>query len=121
MGFFVLSCRTGKCYSVWTSIFDSLNLLFAVSSPRILVHLMGIVRAAKDRGHNVVVFFNEESVKLLVQYPLLSELDVELLACRTICQFVGIKEEDLIPRARMTTMAEIVMMIAEKDRTLFLG
>ncbi len=51
-----------------------MNILFAVSSPRILVHLMGIVRAAKDRGHDVVVFFNEESVKLLVQYPLLSEL-----------------------------------------------
>ena len=82
---------------------------------------MGIVRAAKDKGHDVVVFFNEESVKLLVQYPLLSELDVELLACQTMCQYMGIHEEDLIPGARMTSLAELVMMMDEKDRTLFLG
>jgi peroxiredoxin family protein len=82
---------------------------------------MGIVRAAKDRGHDVVVFFNEESVKLLVQYPMLSELNVKMLACQTVCQYVGIKEEDLIPGAKMTSMAEMVMMMEEKDRTLFLG
>ncbi len=85
------------------------------------MHLMGTVRAAKARGHEVVVFFNEESVKLLVQYPMLSELNVEMLACQTTCQYVGIKEEDLIPGARMTSMAELVMMMEEKDRTLFLG
>jgi peroxiredoxin family protein len=82
---------------------------------------MGIVRAAKDRGHDVVVFFNEESVKLLVQYPMLSELDAEMLACQTTCQYAGIKEEDLIPGARMTTLAELVLMMEEKDRTLFIG
>jgi len=100
---------------------DSLNILFAVSTQRILVHLMGVVRAAKDRGHDVVVFFNEESVKLLVQYPFLSELGVEMLACQTMCQQLGIHEEDLIPGARMTSLAEMVMMMEEKDRTLFLG
>ncbi|MFC1802565.1 hypothetical protein ACFL0D_01220 [Thermoproteota archaeon] len=82
---------------------------------------MGIVRAAKDRGHHVVVFFNEQSVKLLVQYPLLSELEVEMLACQTTCRCLCIKEEDLIPGARMTSMAEMVIMMEEKDRTLFLG
>ena len=82
---------------------------------------MGIVRAAKDRGHNVVVFFNEESVKLLVQYPLLTELGVEMLACQTTCQYAGIKESALIEGARMTSMTEMVMMMEEKDRTLFLG
>lgn len=100
---------------------NSLNILFAVSTPRILVHLMGVVRAAKDRGHDVVVFFNEESVKLLVQYPLLSELQVEMLACQTMCQQLDIQEEDLIEGARMTSMAEMVMLMEEKDRTLFLG
>ena len=99
----------------------SLNILFAVSSPRILVHLMGIVRAAKDKGHDVVVFFNEESVKLLVQYPLLSELGVEMLACQTTCQYAGIEEKDLIPGARITSLAEMVLLMEEKDRTLFLG
>ena len=98
-----------------------MNILIAVSNPRILVHLMGIVRATKDKGHDVVVFFNEESVKLLVQYPLLSELEVEMLACQTMCQQLDIKEEDLIQGARMTSMAEMVMLMEEKDRTLFLG
>lgn len=99
----------------------SLNILFAVSSPRILVHLMGLVRAAKDRGHDVVVFFNEESVKLLIQYPMLSELGVEMLACQTTCQYIGIKEEDMIQGARITSLAEMVLLMEEKDRTLFLG
>ncbi len=98
-----------------------MNILFTVSTPRTLVHLMGLVRAAKDRGHNVVVFFNEESVKLLVQYPMLSELGVEMLACQTTCQFMGIKEEDMIPGAKISSLAEMVIMMEEKDRTLFLG
>ena len=98
-----------------------MNILIAVSTPRILVHLMGIVRAAKDRGHDVVVFFNEESVKLLVQYPMLSELNVKMLACQTTCQYAGSKEEDLIAGARMTSLAELVLMMEEKDRTLFIG
>ncbi len=82
---------------------------------------MGTVRAAKERGHKVVVFFNEESVKLLTQYPLLSELEVDMLACQTTCQHVGIKKDELISGARMTSMAELVMMMEEQDRTLFLG
>ena len=82
---------------------------------------MGMVRAAKDRGHNVVVFFNEEAVKLLVQYPMLSELGVEMLACQTTCQYIGIQEEDMIEGARMTSMAEMVMLMEKKERTLFLG
>ena len=77
--------------------------------------------AAKKLGHNVVIFFNEESVKLLAYYPQLSKLDVELLACYTTSQNIGIKEDELIPGARMTSMAEMVMLIEEKDRTLFLG
>jgi predicted peroxiredoxin len=82
---------------------------------------MGIVRAAKDRGHDVIVFFNEESVKVLTQYPMLSELEVEMLACQTTCRYLGIEEKDLIKGARMTSMAEMVMLMEEKDRTVFLG
>lgn len=99
----------------------TLNILFAVSSSRVLIHLLGIVKAAKAREHHVVIFFNEESVKLLTQYPLLSELEAEMMACHTSCQYLGIKEGDLIQGARMTSMAEIVMMMEEKDRTMFVG
>jgi len=82
---------------------------------------MGIVRASTDKGHKVTVFFNEDAVKLLVQYPMLSELEVEMLACHTTCTMANIEEKDLIKGARMTSMAEIVMMMESKDRTLFLG
>ena len=99
----------------------SLNFLFAVSNPRSLVHLMGIVRASTDKGHDVKIFFNEDSVKLLVQYPLLSELEVEMLACHTTCRFMNIEEENLIRNAKMTSMAELVMLMESMDRTLFLG
>ena len=98
-----------------------MNFLFAVSNPRSLIHLMGMVRASTDKGHDVKVFFTEDSVKLLVQYPVLSELGVEMLACQTVCRFMNIEEEDLIRNARMTSMAELVMMMENMDRTLFLG
>jgi peroxiredoxin family protein len=68
-----------------------------------------------------VVFFNEESVKLLTNDPQISKLGVEMLACYTTCNYLGIKVGDLISGARMTSMAEIVVMMEEKDRTLFLG
>ena len=82
---------------------------------------MGMVKAATDKGHEVTVFFNEGSVKLLVQYPILSGLGVEMLACVTSSREANIEEKDLIKGARMTSMAEIVMMMESKDRTLFLG
>lgn len=82
---------------------------------------MGMVRSATDKGHEVTIFFNEDSVKLLTQYPMLTELEVEMLACQTVCRYLNIKDEDLIEGARMTSMAEIVMMMESMDRTLFLG
>jgi predicted peroxiredoxin len=85
------------------------------------MHLMGIVRASTDKGHDVKIFFNEDSVKLLVRYPVLSELGVEMLACHTTCRDMNIEEGDLISNARMTSMAELVMLMESMDRTLFLG
>ncbi len=82
---------------------------------------MGIVRASTDKGHDVKIFFNEDSVKLLVRYPVLSELGVEMLACHTTCRDMNIEEGDLINNARMTSMAELVMLMESMDRTLFLG
>jgi predicted peroxiredoxin len=82
---------------------------------------MGIVRASTDKGHDVKIFFNEDSVKLLVRYPVLSELGVEMLACHTTCRYMNIEEGDLINNARMTSMAELVMLMESMDRTLFLG
>ncbi|MCK5670687.1 DsrE family protein [Candidatus Bathyarchaeota archaeon] len=98
-----------------------MNFLFAVSKTKSVMHLMGIVRASTDKGHDVKIFFNEDSVKLLVRYPVLSELGVEMLACHTTCRDMNIEEGDLISNARMTSMAELVMLMESMDRTLFLG
>ena len=98
-----------------------MNFLFTVSNTRTLVHLMGMVRSATEKGHDVKIFFNEDSVKLLVQYPMLSELGVEMLACQTTCQMANIEEKDLIAGSRITSLAEIVMLMESMDRTLFLG
>ncbi len=98
-----------------------MNFLFAVSKTKSVIHLMGMVRASTERGHKVKIFFNEDSVRLLAQYPVLSDLEVEMLACQTTCRFMNIEEGDLIRNAKMTSMAELVMLMESMDRTLFLG
>jgi len=98
-----------------------LNFLFAVSKTKSVIHLMGMVRSSTEKGHDVKIFFNEDSVKLLAQYPVLSDLEVEMLACQTTCRDMNIKEDDLIRNAKMTTLAELVMLMESMDRTLFLG
>ncbi len=98
-----------------------MNFLFAVSKTKSVIHLMGMVRASTEKGHDVKIFFNEDSVRLLAQYPVLSDLEVEMLACQTTCRFMNINEEDLIRNAKMTSMAELVMLMESMDRTLFLG
>ena len=60
-------------------------------------------------------------MRLLAQYPILSDLEVEMLACQTTCKFMNINEEDLIRNAKMTSLAELVMLMESMDRTLFLG
>jgi sulfur relay (sulfurtransferase) complex TusBCD TusD component (DsrE family) len=85
-----------------------------------LRHLTGLSKAAITRSHGVSIFFNEESVKLLLDPRL--ELDsCELLACITSSQAVGIIEEKLIAGARMSSLAEMVMLMEKCDRTLFMG
>lgn len=98
-----------------------MNFLFAVSKTKSVIHLMGMVRSSTEKGHDVKIFFNEDSVKLLAQYPVLSDLEVEMLACQTTCRDMNIKEDDLIRNAKMTTLAELVMLMESMDRTLFLG
>ena len=98
-----------------------MNFLFAVSKTKSVIHLMGMVRASTEKGHDVKIFFNEDSVKLLAQYPVLSDLEVEMLACQTTCRDMNIREDDLIRNAKMTTLAELVILMESMDRTLFLG
>jgi sulfur relay (sulfurtransferase) complex TusBCD TusD component (DsrE family) len=86
-----------------------------------LRNVRGLASAAIDRGHKVTVFFNEESVKLLAEPGAVEGLDAEMLACVTAGQYSGIKDEDLVEGARFTSLAEVVTLMEECDRTLFLG
>lgn len=86
-----------------------------------LRHVQGLASAASNRGHKVTVFFNEESVKLLADPDAVMGLDAEMLACVTAGQYSGMEEEDLVEGARFTSLAEVVTLMEECDRTLFLG
>ena len=86
-----------------------------------LRHVKGLASAANDRGHDVKVFFNEESVKLLADLGSVEGLDADMLACVTACQQLGVEEEDLVEGARVTSLGEVVTLVEECDRTLFLG
>ena len=97
-----------------------MHFLFVLSNPRALKHLTGISKVAKTKGHKVSLFFNEESVKLLLD-PSLELFGSELLACVTSSQAVGITEEKLITGARMSSLGEMVMLMEKCDRTLFMG
>ena len=92
-----------------------------MSNPRMLRHALGLASAASDRGHEVTVFFSEESVKLLAEPGVTEGLDAEILACVTAGQYSGVKDEDLVGGARFTSLAEVVTLMEECDRTLFLG
>ena len=98
-----------------------MRFLIIISNPRMLRHVLGLASAAHEKGHTVTVFFNEESVKLLAEPGAVMGLDAEMLACVTAGQYSGVKGEDLVEGARFTSLAEVVTLMEECDRTLFLG
>jgi predicted peroxiredoxin len=98
-----------------------LDFLLIISSPRVLGQLLGIARASNSRGHKVTIFFNEDSVKLLLNHDLLKGLEAEMLACATACEFSGLKEKDFVEGARMTSLGEVITIMERSARTLFLG
>lgn len=99
----------------------NLHLLLIVSNPRVFKHLLGVANSAIARTHKVTVFFNEESVKLLLDHNSLGNLGVDLLACVTSCEYSGIKQENMVDGARVSSLGEVIQLMEEVDRTLFLG
>lgn len=97
-----------------------MELLVIFSNPRMLRRMTGLVSAARKRGHSVSVFFNEESVKLLLDHEALREVDARMLACVSACENVGIKQSDMPKKGRVTSLGEIVMLMEKSDRTLVL-
>ena len=98
-----------------------MHFLLIISNPRMLRHMKGVVEAARRRRHRVTVFFNEESVKLLLEHNVLRDLKAEMLACVTACEYSGIRQEDIVEGARITSLSEVVTLMERCDRTLFMG
>jgi predicted peroxiredoxin len=103
-------------------------LVASTDSPETLKTVHNLTQASISRGHTVVVFFNSESTRLLGSdrnspyLPSLSEMGVRLLACRTSAMESGLaSSEALIVGVEMSSLGELVDLIAEANRALFLG
>ena len=88
---------------------------------------IGLATASLDRGHDVSVFFSERSVRLLKvgindEFKVLVERGARLLACRTSAMGLGLKSlEDLVEGAEMSSLGELVDLMGDSDRVLFVG
>ncbi len=82
--------------------------------------IQGLAEAAEKRGHEVTVFFNEESVQLLAKGSGFQPSCGNLLACRTSLRDAGLKGVDLNPKARESSLGELVDLLEKSDRVVFL-
>lgn len=103
-------------------------LVASADSPETLETVFSLTQASISKGHSVVVFFNSQSTKLLgsdrgsPKLTALLGLGVRLLACRTSALESGLaSSEALIAEAEMSSLGELVDLLAEADRALFLG
>ena len=87
----------------------------------------GLTIAALARGHGVTVFLNGVSVRLVESGRRTRGFTdlvagVRLLACRTSAATSGIESPDQLVRgAEMSSLSELVDLIEESGRVLFLG
>lgn len=88
----------------------------------------GLTTATLARGHEVTVFFNSKSVRLLEverdvgRITNLALKGVRLLTCRTSAQEFGLTSPDnLVEGAELSSLGELVELMEDCDRTLFIG
>ena len=103
-------------------------LVASTDSQETLETVYHLTLATISRGHRVIVFFTSQSTRLLGSdrdspyLPALSELGVRLLACRTSVLETGLAPKGaLVDRAEMSGLGELVDLMTEADRALFLG
>jgi predicted peroxiredoxin len=113
----------------WITGITMLILLMAsMGSQETLETLHKLTLAALSREHDVIIFFNGDSTKLLKDTTAKDEVrelgsrGVRLLACRTSAQEMELTlEEDLMEGAEMSGLGELVELMGEAGRVLFLG
>ena len=88
----------------------------------------GLAKAALTRRHEVTVFLNGVSVRLVESGRRTREFSdlvadgVRLLVCRTSAATSGIESPDqLVGGAEMSSLSELVDLMEESGRVLFLG
>ena len=103
-------------------------LVASTDSQETLETVHHLTQATVSRGHRVVVFFNSQSTRLLgsdrdsPHLPALSELGVRLLACRTSALETGLAPKvPLMNGVEMSSLGELVDLMADAERVLFLG
>ena len=102
-------------------------VLLVVSSDTLgtIQDIIGLSNSLSEKGNKVVIFFNEESVNLLKkgreELTVLS-VGTRLKACRTTASRKGLNNrDDLIIGSEMSSLGELVDLMEEADRTVFLG
>ncbi len=107
-----------------------MHILIVASSgqPQTLENAQGLVTAAVNNGHWVSVFFYMDAVSLLKASEAADRLDtlsssgVKVLICRTSAKERGIDaESEVVEGAKMSSLGELVEMLDDCDRALFLG
>ncbi|UCH57573.1 MAG: DsrE family protein [Candidatus Bathyarchaeota archaeon] len=97
-------------------------------SPATLKAALNLAKTSMNRGHRVTLFFNEDSTRLLAADRLeaglaaLASRGVRLLACRTSVLEWGLAEPGaLMEGAEISSLGELVELMEDADRVLFLG
>jgi len=98
-----------------------MRLLLVVSTPGKLRDVEGLSSAAARAGHDVTVFFNEESIQLLKNPSSVEYLYADLLACRASAVEYQITKDNMAVNARMSSLGELVEQLEENDHVVFLG
>ena len=90
--------------------------------------IIGLSRAARDRGHDVTVFLDGDSVQLVRSGRANKDIErltpggVRLLVCRTSAAMRGLESlRDLVRGAGLSSLAELVELIEGSEKTIFLG
>jgi predicted peroxiredoxin len=102
-------------------------LVASTDTPQALDRVLGLSSASTDRGHEVTAFFNADSVLLLRpgRGGALRELisrGVRLLACRTSALDHGLTLGGaMVEGAILSSIGELVELLGECDRALFVG
>jgi sulfur relay (sulfurtransferase) complex TusBCD TusD component (DsrE family) len=99
----------------------TMRLLLVISTVKKLRDVKELSKAAAKAGHNVTVFFNEESVQLLKNPSPVENLYADLLACQASALEYQITKENMAVNARMSSLAELVDQLEGNDKVVFLG